>query len=485
MKRPDKMTPRELFQLPARYVAPVFQRFYAWGGDELEDFFEDLENARTAGPDRSPQFLGAIVLQERERESPAAPQVYLMIDGQQRLTTLYLVVTGLAALAGELGHSTEAEGLVRQYLATSGGPHYEGRPKVLPTAQDRESFYSLLKFSLPLYQWNCNDDPPVGDGRRGLQNQWERIQKELTQRLVNEKGRLGVDEWKHVANAVLDRMELVCIHIEQQEDPNLIFSRLNARGQPLGLADLVRNAAFSKFDHEKARHSQRFYDDKWLPFELRFPNDSLERYFQPFSIIKTEGRATKATAFSDLEEKWKKKSAEAILADLEVYAPYYIALQEYEPIPGLHDRVNAVLSDLALMPKLTVSWPFIIQVLHGCRTGVLHWRKAEESLRVVERMLVRRALVGWEPTGLHKVFKRMWQETDGEPKRVLENIQTTTIKAPHDDHLRHELQQSAVDTRKMTHYILWQYERAVRDEEGSDSIPELDATLEHILPQER
>src|SRR5262249_40108938 len=111
MKRPDKMTPSDLFQLPARYVAPVFQRFYAWGEKELDDFFEDLENALAAAPDRSPQFLGAIVLQERERESPAAPQVSLMIDGQQRLTTLYLVVAGLAALAAERRHTAEAEGL--------------------------------------------------------------------------------------------------------------------------------------------------------------------------------------------------------------------------------------------------------------------------------------------------------------------------------------------------------------------------------------
>jgi hypothetical protein len=167
-----------------------------------------------------------------------------------------------------------------------------------------------------------------------------------------------------------------------------------------------------------------------------------------------------------------------------VYAPYFIALQEYKPIPGLHDKVNAMVYDLALMPKLTVSWPFIIQVLHACRTGTLHWRKAEESLRIVERMLVRRALVGWEPTGLHKVFKGLWQATQGEPRQVVKKIQTTTIKAPSDEQLRHELLESAVDTRKMIHYVLWEYERAMRDQAGSDSMPKLEATLEHILPQE-
>jgi hypothetical protein len=202
--------------------------------------------------------------------------------------------------------------------------------------------------------------------------------------------------------------------------------------------------------------------------------------------VSTKGQATRATAFSDLEDEWKSfKSAEAILSDLEVYAPYFIALQEYKSIPKIHHKVNEVVCDLAKMPKLTVTWPFIMQVLHACATGDLPWQKAEASLRVVESMLVRRALVGWEPTGLHSVFKGLWQAVGGEPKQVREKIQTTTIKTPSDEDLRRELKHGAVDTRKMTLCVLWQYERFQREQERSDPMPELDATVEHIMPQAR
>src|SRR5947209_13690516 len=98
-------------------------------------------------------------------------------------------------------------------------------------------------------------------------------------------------------------------------------------------------------------------------------------------------------------------------------------------------------------------------------------------------MLVRRALFGWEPTGLHAIFKDLWHQTVGDPNKVATRVQTSTIKTPTDDELLRELRTTRVDKRKILPYVLKQRERERRDEEGTDELfPAGTITIEHVAP---
>jgi hypothetical protein len=479
MERPDIVTPRLLFQGSARYIAPVFQRYYTWGQPQLSDFFDDLDELSEV-PSDAQQFLGAIVLQQKKSANPGAPLVYLMIDGQQRLTTIYLVLLGLAAVRG----GEESKALIQNYLAINVAKHL-GQPKVVPTAQDREAFYEVLTDVASYDEWNTSEEPPLPGSRNELPSQWERVLTKVRERVTSSTGRVRPTAWDRLANNILDRFEMVSITIEPNEDPNLIFRRLNGRGTPLSVADLVRNSVFSRFGHQKAQSSERFYHDRWVAFERSFPGKAgLQRYFQPFAVIRTAGKATQATSFPQLEERWGNKNAEAVLKDLEEFSLYFARLNQYQAIEGLSAKVNLALRDLAEMPKLSVSWPFMMQVLHAAHVGSLGPRDAERSLRTVESMLVRRGLMGWEPTGLHAVFKRLWNDTLGDPSKVTARVQTGTIKSPTDEELTAALGRGAVDRRKMLNYVLKQYERALRVREGTDeALPLGSAWIEHVLPQ--
>src|ERR1051325_6412178 len=482
MHQPDIVTPRGLFQTNTRYLAPVFQRYYTWTDVQLDEFFDDLDELSNAAKD-SKQFLGAIVLQQKHQANPGAPVLFLIIDGQQRLTTLFLVLLGLADLMKEAGDVQEVETVVESYL-TINTSRFRGEPKVVPTAQDRERFYDVLRRATDYAGWNFNREPPAGAGGLKLERQWTRIRAALRDRLLTTNGRLRRTEWTKLGNLVLDRLEMVAITLDANEDPNIIFSRLNARGTPLGVADLVRNSVFSRFEHQNPHTSEQFYTERWLTFERTFADsDALERYFQPFAVIRTEGAAPQATSFADLEGRWQGFSPEQVLNDLREYAPYFAALTTYHPLPRLHARLNRVLRDFAEMPKLSVSWPFIMQVLRAAHTSTLDWRSAEKSLRVVESMLVRRALFGWEPTGLHAIFKDLWNQTRGDRKKVASRVQTSTIKTPTDVDLIKELQTSHVDRRKILPYVLKQLERERRDEEGTEeAFPTGRITIEHVAP---
>lgn len=483
MHRPEIVTPRGLFQTNSRYLAPVFQRYYTWTDVQLDDFFDDLDELSNT-PAGEKQFLGAIVLQQKHQANPGAPVPFLIIDGQQRLTTIYLVLLGLAELMHEHRKPDDAITVVESYLAIS-TPRYKGEPTVVPTAQDRERFYHILRSATGYSDWNFSGEPPAGSGGTKIEQQWQRIRVALRDRLVTAAGRLRQNEWTNIGNLVLDKLEMVGITLDSDEDPNIIFSRLNARGTPLGIADLVRNSVFSRFEERNPRLSEQFYAERWLGFERTFASsESLERYFQPFAVIRTDGKATQATAFAHLEQRWQGLTQDQVLDDLREYAPYFASLTKFQPIANLHVQLNRIVRDFAEMPKLSVSWPFIMNVLRAAHTGRLDWRSASRSLRVVESMLVRRALFGWEPTGLHAIFKDLWHQTAGDPKKVAVRVQTSTIKTPTDKELMKELSVVAVDKRKILPYVLRQLERELREEEGTDeSLPVGTITIEHIAPQ--
>src|ERR1700722_6899770 len=105
MKTPIITNVHQLFADSARYKAPIFQRYYVWGKKEFTALCDDIEN----GDPAIGQFLGAIVLKDLGRPSgPSSPTSYLLIDGQQRLTTLYLVLLALAKMAAEVGDKATA-----------------------------------------------------------------------------------------------------------------------------------------------------------------------------------------------------------------------------------------------------------------------------------------------------------------------------------------------------------------------------------------
>src|SRR5436189_3946472 len=246
MKRPDITTPQALFGASARYKAPVFQRLYVWGKNELLGLGEDIE---TADPTIG-QFLGAIVLKDLGRPGgPTSPTTYLLIDGQQRLTTLYLLLLNLAKIAYTHGDLPSAEFIWQNYLVETKSPQFRGWPKLVPTLQDRHTFYEILELALPDYQWDTSADPEDKRPRpaRKLVDQWDRLSTYLEEATGVTTGALNQNSFNNILTTVQEHLKLIDITLEAQDDANAIFSRLNAKGVPLELADLVRNEVFSKF----------------------------------------------------------------------------------------------------------------------------------------------------------------------------------------------------------------------------------------------
>jgi len=482
MKEPSVVTPDNLFQAGARYKAPVFQRLYVWGKQEFESLIEDIENA---DPDIG-QFLGAIVIKDLGREKgPASPSSYLIIDGQQRLTTLYLILLALSHIAAQHNRENNSTFITQTYLAETKSPQFKGWPKLVPTLQDRQTLWSLLEQYAPQVEWNFAAEPGEQKPRAQdkLSYQWKRIYEYFKDKFVDASGNLQDDMFEESLRSIQEYLRFICITLEETDDANSIFGRLNARGVPLDLSDLVRNEVFTKFKTTDAAKAEKFFDKKWHVFEKTFPAETLSQFFPVYAYIIFRGKVTKSAAFPRLQKKWKSTNPQSILNDLQRYSAYYCALVKYTKLEDASPELNEIVEHFARMPRTTVTWPFLIETIRAAVDRRLDMGEAALCLRIVESFLVRRALLGLEPTGLHAVFKSLWAKTEGQPSEVLKNIVTATIKCPSNKALQEVLTTKPSDSRVIVKYVLSQYERSFSKKRKFDQLSATAITIEHVLPQ--
>jgi|LNAP01.1.fsa_nt_gb hypothetical protein len=480
MKNPDKINVHDTFDGTVRYSAPVYQRYYVWGEEPLQALLEDIENS---GVENLEQFIGATVVQDfGKKGGNQSPNEYLMIDGQQRLTTIYLLICGLAWAYMKGGRDDDATTLAQTYLAFAAGK-YKGMPKLLPTVQDRRQLFDILQNDITCIEWNLKGESiDEHSSRHGISSQWENIKWEFSELFFAEDGEFLKENIDEFYDRLISKIVFIQVTLEATDDANTVFSKLNYEGVKLSLSDLVRNDVISRVPDNCKDALDKFYDSTWKPFEKAFPRNSFDQYITIYSFIKFNGLISKSRAFPELQKKWITSNPTSIVAEMNVYADVYCALVEYNPIKGINEQVNERVHRFSLMPKTTVTWPYILELLNACRDGVASKKQTLQCLSIVESFLVRRAIVGLEPTGLHAVFKGLWGKAGADPKKLKEKIVTGTIRCPNDQQIRETLSSGDMYSRKITKYLLIQRELHFNKENGFDNATE-DFTIEHVLPQ--
>ena len=293
----EPTVPQNLFSLEMRMDAPVFQRPYVWGQeDQWAPLWEDLralaesELAHGATGADDSHFLGAIVLQERQTGFSELATMTI-IDGQQRLTTLQLLLHALAGVLRDHGleePARRAERLTRNEV-TPGQSRPEDAFKVWPTNKDRDAYAAVLEAA-------CPDDVPSWARAsrfaradlyfRTVINDWLLSSPEVT---VSGSDRSedgdDSDDSDEVAfpttpsdlpvraaallGSAARGLRIVSIRLSPWEDAQSIFETLNARGTPLTAMDLVKNFLLQSLDPH-APATQSIYERYWEHLETEF-----------------------------------------------------------------------------------------------------------------------------------------------------------------------------------------------------------------------
>ncbi len=233
------LTPGELFDGKVTFEIPVFQRPYVWSEDEQwQPLWDDVVRVVEAALDgsaveASSHFLGAVVLKTLT-STAGEPTRWSVIDGQQRLTTLQVLLDAAQRVTAQ--HSVEDAAESLGELVVNSSPRFQGtghRFKLRPSRADRAAFEAVMEG-----QASASD---AGTGSRVA--------------AAHSFFRAAVGEWAApdpdgrltvLAEVLHEGLQVVAIHLGDTDDDQLIFETLNDRGTPLLAADLIKNEVFSR-----------------------------------------------------------------------------------------------------------------------------------------------------------------------------------------------------------------------------------------------
>lgn len=256
----DVAKPKDVFYNPTRLVVPLFQRPYVWSKEtQWDPLWEDIIRLIEVIQDHNENathFLGAIVTQQVPTSLGSLP-MWNVIDGQQRLTTLQILLNALHRQLMDRG----LDQLAGQILPLIENPtdyrvSPEDRYKLWPTNRDRDAFVAVMSSAAPS---ESEATPPsrLADAHRYFS---EAISEWLSE------GDAAARRARMLVPAILDRLEVASIRLDTNEDAQAIFETLNARGTPLSAADLIKNFVFQNLEGTQ-EEAEKAYHQYWADFE--------------------------------------------------------------------------------------------------------------------------------------------------------------------------------------------------------------------------
>lgn len=262
--RTDVRNPQDVFFSPQRLLVPLFQRPYVWSlagqwrplWDDVKRVSERLIEVGTA----TPHFLGAVVIQQQPN-SIGTLTVRTIIDGQQRLTTLQILldaVHGQLAVNGQLDLAKQVQDLVENQAHFT--KSHDDRFKVWPTNRDRAAFNEVMSAEHPINYAklvNCSEK---------LVQAHEYFSREISAWLNEGDKSLRASS---LVQTMTRYLQIVVIDLQVDEDAQEIFETLNARGTPLTAADLIKNFVFQRLD-ASPEEAEKAYLSYWNQFETPF-----------------------------------------------------------------------------------------------------------------------------------------------------------------------------------------------------------------------
>ncbi|KJF17620.1 GmrSD restriction endonuclease domain-containing protein [Acidithrix ferrooxidans] len=328
--------PKDVFSNNLQYFIPLFQRPYVWTEkDQWQYLWEDiasLADAEDRGVPLPRHFLGAIVLQEQSTRASDIRR-FLVVDGQQRLTTLLVIFDAVSRSLNSIGENRLSRKLSKLVENDSDYvKHEKDRYKVLPTNSDRKAFEQVMTHGYEAIQQDALGQNRIAQAH----NYFFHRSKEWLAENKNSSTHAEA-----LADTLMAHLELVSITLTVDENPQQIFETLNARGNPLTAVDLIKNYVFQNLAGDD-RIQEKFYLDYWKIFEEEFWNSEItvgrlrmarSSQFITHWLIATTGREVITTEVFNTFKGFTKTSGKAIeevVPNLSQLAKSYQVLIEAE-----------------------------------------------------------------------------------------------------------------------------------------------------------
>jgi len=398
------------------FTVPYFQRPYKWKPDKIKQLNVDILNIID---ESGSHFMGAIIVNGRSN-NPADPKPYDIIDGQQRITTIIIYLCAIVKILCSQKEFTIAKGLFLKYLVIGRPTNLSSNIKIHPCKEDRAQISAIYNdllsstFKKNLGGFKLNLMPATGKARGSMLNNYRSVQRFMKEQF--ETG--GLFRITDIYTAILESISVVQIDVWDPTNGPKIFDALNSRQEPMTIGDLVRNEIFSRVSNEQQAVIEQIDEHKWQPFYKKFKQgnrDLFDSYFFPYGLIKDQN-LKKSEVYNYLRESWEKfPDPEKIISALAEYQNAFIDIVCGTNLQRHDKDIHECFESLTLSNLPTSTYPFLVQLSNSILEKNISKIDAIEIIQCVESFLVRRALCGHEPTGLHAVFKRLWSDCGGSP----------------------------------------------------------------------
>lgn len=465
------------------YVLPHFQREYAWEKPEWQTLLTDIFSVYEIYNDEQPpeHFMGSLVVINDGTQAGTVP-VFRLVDGQQRLTTISLILCALdRVLEGHDTHTSLQRKLRRMVVNEdeAGDLHF----KLLPTLKygDRASYCAIVMGKLP---------------PEGLESKIPDAFAYWTTQLENRLKNDGIDP-NRLFNVLMTSLQVVFINLNQNERPYEIFESLNYKGKTLSQADLVRNYIAMKLPSGR---QAPVFTELWSPIEemllekrtvgrsrLGELTAFLRHYFAYLSGVLTNEEHV-YSRFRDRGQTMSAAEFEEELAKIKRFAGYYDRL--LRPQRESDGKVRNQLERLLVLESGT-AFPFLLFLYDEWHEGRTSRDQLLASLRHIETYMVRRFLNRDSTNYLNKVFPTLVKD--------LKEIGTAdlatalrqalgTKNEPTDVRLRQSAETVALYradkiTRQKLALVLSTINRQLSEGSGAYTVLSDNPTIEHVLPQ--
>ncbi len=447
-----------------QFVIPIYQRVYSWEKEQCKQLWDDI--IKIGGNDKmNGHFIGSI-LYVRDGNTHSSP--LLIIDGQQRLTTITLLCI---ALRNHLSEEVEilekfSHKKIESYLINS-NKDGDKKFRLILSESDKDTLLSLI---------DKNKRKPSEPSLKIMEN------FELFEKWISE----NTDKLETIFKG-LEKLMIVWIALEKgEDDPQLIFESMNSKGIELTQTDLIRNYIVMETEVEK---QEDFYNQYWRAMEEDFKQskkqskredlfNKIVRHYLTIKIGKIPNEKRVYEAFKDYRQK-KGIEIENLLKDLQKYCGYFCRIVFKKEADKDLNKALSFLVDL----EMDVIYPLLLELYSDYSDGVLSKQDFIPIIALTESYIFRRAVCGIPSNGLNKFFPSFTKKID--KKQYLKSVEehfgslTGNQRFPNNDEFKDSF--ITIDFYKFQkrEYFLERLENFERKER----VYTHEYTTEHIMPQ--
>ncbi|MUU50173.1 GmrSD restriction endonuclease domain-containing protein [Helicobacter pylori] len=446
-----------------QFVIPIYQRVYSWKKEQCEQLWDDI--IKIGGNDKmNGHFIGSILY---VRNGITHSDPLLIIDGQQRLTTITLLCIALRNHSSDevkILEKFSCKEIENRYLINS-NKNGDKKFRLILSKSDKDTLLSLI---------DKNERKPSEPSVKIVEN------FKLFEKWISE----NTDKLETIFKG-LEKLMIVYIALDKEkDDPQLIFESMNSKGIELTQTDLIRNYIIMETETEEKQKD--FYNGYWRAMEEDFKqNETLfNRFVRHYLTIKT-GEVPKIKkvyeAFKDYQQK-ERIEIEDLLKDLQKYCGYFCQIAFKKEADERDKGLNEALGFLVDL-EMDVVYPLLLELYSDYKDGVLSDQDFITIIALTESYLCRRTVCGLGANGLNKIFPSFTKKID--KKQYLKSVEKHfgSLKGnqrfPNNDEFKDSFITIDFYHFKKIKYFLERLENFDTEE----PVDTQKCTTEHIMPQ--